>query len=1259
MNEGFKGDGEDSPAEPGTAAVSSTQMNSSTGGGTVIAAQNGDVTVNCFADGSASPLAPLDDLHRHAVSLARGLRYRRALEGVRVPVLRTDLAVTLEELDDLAPVGRRMRRAASALRPWVDWVPDCERLFLTDAAAAETVELWCRGSELRDTCAKGLEAVPDTLSEFAGGECSTTRSALSDVLERTAVVVDSMTSLIGSLTAAQRARLPAVSEMTHEQRGAAGRLLAIAEDLHACARLLADMCTDPALGALVTGGVLIAGGWGTGKSYGAAGWVESRVAAGAPTALVCGYQFDGHRGFEEQLAELCGARRRGPARELLGTLQAHARSTGRRAVLVIDALNEVDAVRGDPRIAFAALVQLIREFPDVIVVATVRMDRAPSSEEWLVDVLRERQFAFRWNVGVSDPLAAWRMYQAMYGLPALILPPDTRDLRRPFLLSILAWSLHHSPEPSDSPVRVPTMGGLFKTWLRALDEDWARYRGHSRVQGAPSLVTLACELLSEAMGVQESIEYGEALGVFGRARGFPDADQLLDWLHGVGVIAVDPLHGRVRFAVQRFAEHVRARNLLDRPRPEAVVARLVSDLDGDEQASVDARRMLGALAEAAPYARMPRELSCLLPRRRPLGADIAVLESLEGREHQLVGERAIAFVRRKLRQPDAAPWAWYSLLVNATEPGHPLGVGFLDSTLTKMARTGRLHRQFVLPVLELIDYEESLDLLRRLLQWAGTQDEAADAACDATTVLIWLSAVPFEGLREVCIRIVSDLWMSHPDIAETQVARFGRHEDALIAEAAWLAAYGALVRRPDGPPTAGWLGLAARDRARPHLRLQDAVSGVRELCQPHEKVAASPVPVALPPSTVLIPDKRFRADRIEGLVGHWTPFPETSPLPRLQWLSWRTQHLQPRRPIEVLRALRAGHSRPTWSEKLAERKALTIAMQEWYAVQASHSAGTLPAAAPGEGVAARCRQRTTDPTLPVSWPTGVNTTLRASTWWGVSPDREGLMEPGRAWGVPLSEVVTVHAPDGLAWLLLHGQFHCSLEADLDHLSGLHDDGGGDGASLPLRDPPHTLTAGNLWSAASPARSPVEPSPFVEISAVLVRTGAEQSAVQQLLGNRYDPVLHGSWPGQTYLAEYYRRPEFAGKDESTVPYRPTTVTYPARPYSLSPQCGSALPYSRAVPTRPFVEQLGARWTGQQLNFDRSADGTLVLSDPSLPQGGPNGLLLAPSAAQRLADDGWTLLWQVEHAEPLRQRERHRFGLLEDGKIIDVSLPPPPG
>ncbi|MGW4625169.1 hypothetical protein [Streptomyces rubiginosohelvolus] len=1239
MDEGFDRDSKDLPREPGTTGVTSTQMNSSTGGGTVIAAQNGDVTVNCFADG-ITPLAPLDELHRHAVSLSTGLRYRRALEGTRVPALRTDLAATLEELDDLTPVGRRLRRAASALRPWVGWVPDSAGLFLADGAVA-TIELWIVGSELRDACANELEAVADMLSECADGDGSSAQQAVSDMLDGTAAVVDSMSGLATSLMAAQRARLPDVAEMTYEQKRAAGYLIAISKDLIACSRLLGDVCTDASLGALVTGGVLIAGGWGTGKSYGVASWVESRVAAGAPTALVCGYQFDGHRGFEEQLAELCGTRTRSSARELLGTLQEHARTTGRQAVLVVDALNEADAIKGDPSVAFTGLVQLANGFSEVTVVATVRMDRAPSAEECFADALHARKFAFRWNAGVVDPLAAWRMYQEMYCLPALILPPDTRDLRRPFLLSILAWSLHHSPEPGVRSVRVPSVGELFRKWLRALDEDWARHRGHSIAQGAPSLVTLACELMAEAIGVQESIEYGAALGIFGRERGFPDADQLIAWLHDVGVLAVDPVHGRVRFAVQRFAEHVRARNLLDQARPRAAVARIVSDLNGDDQASVEAQRMLTALAAAAPHARTPQELSRLLPRRRPLRADVAVLESLEGRAHELVGKSSLAFVRKKLRQSDAAPWAWYSILVNVTEPRHPLGGSFLDKTLREMGRPARFHWCFVLPVLRLIEDEDGLDLLRRLLAWAGTQDGDARAARDATDLLMWLSAVPFEGLRDVCVRIASDLWLAHPDVAETQVARFGQHQDALIAEAAWLAAYGALVRRPDVSPAPGWLGLVSRDEARPHMRLQDSVAGVRRLCEPGKGTETPPVPLALPPSKVLIPSRSFRTDRIARLAWSWSPFIESSPLPRLRWLSRRMQYLHPKRRLGgLIRAYRAGSSRRERSDRMVQRKALIIATQEWYAVQASHSAEMSAEATPGESSAARCKQRMTDPTLSVSWPMDINTTLRPSTWWGVSPDRDDLVDES----LPLSKVVTRSAPDGTEWLLLQGTFHSNPHTDLEYLDGPPDD---DEALPRLHVQPAVLTARDLWSVASPVRRSAERPAFVEISTLLVRTGSEQSAVEHMLSNRFDPELNGSWPGQAYLAEYYRYPEFAEPVPSAVPYMPTTVTYPERPYPFRLQDRAALPCSRAVPARRFVEQLGAEWTGRHLHFTRPADGALVLTDPSLIEGGPNGLLLAPSAADRLAAEGWTLLWRIARTDP-SLRERHRYGVLKYGK-----------
>ncbi|MDH6696823.1 hypothetical protein P3T26_001271 [Streptomyces sp. MAA16] len=1242
-------DSMDSAVAPDAAGASPVQSNTATDGSTVNAVQNGDLTVNYLSGGVELPHVPLEVLHRHALAMARGLCYRPALDGTPVPMLRTDLAAALEELDDLVPAAKRMRRAALALRTWAGWVPDSGGLFLTDDAALAAIDLWVQGSELRDSCSTELEAASCLLMESSCDKAWAVRRALSETIDGTAVVVDSMSTLSRSLLAAQRACLPRESERSFEQKQAAGYLTAILKDLHACAFLLSGVCTDTALGARVTGGALIAGGWGTGKSYGVASWVESRVAVGAPTALVCGYQFDGRRGFEEQLAELCGAQRRSSAQELLGALQSHAQSLGLRAVLIIDALNEVDAVRGDPQVAFAALVELAAGFPDVTVVATIRMDRPLSVGEYAVDVVRKRQYAFRWNAGVTDPLAAWRMYQNMYNLPPLILPPDTRDLRRPLLLSVLAWSIHHSLEPKDGFVKVPTVGELFQMWLRTLDADWAQRRGHSTVRGAPPLVSRACELIAEAIGVRESIEYRAVLRTLGDSHEFPDQEQLVDWLHCVGVLGIDPIQGHVRFAVQRFAEHVRARNLLYRPRPARAVARLVKDLDGPEQPSVEALRMLEALAGAAPHVGSDLELSRFLPRRRPLQADVVVLESLEGRDPELVLESSVAFVLRKLQQPDAAPWAWYSILVNATYPGHRLGGSFLDKTLNKWGRT-QLHQRFVLPVLKLIDHDDGLDLLRRLLAWTRMQDADAHAALDATNLLMWLSAVPYEGLRDVCVRIASDLWLAYPDVAEVQVARFGKHQDAMIAEAAWLAAYGALIRHSDLPSAERWLVLVERDESRPHLRIQDSVASVRALWEPRDQRPFPPVLLKLPSSAVLVPGQSRRIKRIHALLGSWSPFPETSPLPRLRWLSRRAQYLQPRRlPTNLFRS---GSPRVGWPEKVARAKALTMALQEWYAVQASHTAGTLPAAAPGESRAARYHQRTTDPTLSAAWPMRTNASLSSSTWWGTSPGLDSLTGPYPAAIIPCSDVVTVQAPDGQSWLLLHGEFHPRATADLDYLDGSREAYEGDETLPILRVPPNTISAWDHWRSASPARRPVERSAFVEISTLLVRAGSEQLALQQLQTNRFGDALCGNWPGHAYLAEYYRHPDFAALDVSDIFHRPTTVTYPETPAPPPLRGGAALPDRRSVPTRQVVEQLGIHWTGQRLDFIHPATGTLTLTDPSLTEGGPNSLLLTPEAADRLADCGWTLLWHIIHTDP-SLHECHRYALLEHGKITDIA------
>ncbi|MFE0773207.1 hypothetical protein [Streptomyces sp. NPDC058861] len=1152
-------------------------------------------------------------------------------------------------MDDPARGAERMRVSAQALRPWVTWSPDFHDLSLTGERVSAAVVLWDRGAELRGTCVSELERIASVLMGPKRGETAMVRDSLVRVLRDVAEVVDSISALVRTLLASHEEFLPPVSDMSFEQEAASKRLVAILADLNSCAAFLGRTCLSPALGVRLTGGVLVGGGWGTGKSYGVAAWVEERIGAGRPTALVCGYQFQGNRGFEEQLVENCGGLRPGSARELLALLQSYARERGESAVLVVDALNEVSAVKGDPGEAFAALVELANEFPDVMLVATLRMDAPPPREKNVTGAMRKRRYAFQWNAGVRDPVAAWRVFQDMYGLPPLVPPPDVRDLKRPLLLAVLAYSVHHSPEADDGPVTVPSVGGLFRKWLGSLEADWARYCGHDAVRNAPPVIERACELIAGSLDVKETVEFGTVLSVLG-GHGFTDPERILNWLHGVGVIGTDAANGHVRFAVQRFAEHVRARNLLCGPRPARAVAGIVEDLKGEEQAATAAGRMVEALAGALPHVRPGSELSCLLPRRRPLRADLIVLESFEGREPVSGGEgdaKAIAFLRRTLRRPDAASWVWYAVFVNCTYAGHPMGMGFLDATLAGLENPGDFHRRFTLPVLNLMDNPDGLDLLRRVLAWVAERNSQADPVLDTTTLLMWLSSVPYVGLRDTCTRIASDLWADFPEVALTQVERFGAHDDALIAETAWRAAHGALLRRGDLPPAESWLAVVERDVTRAHLRIHDAVAGVRALWMPGDRSSFPLRPMKLPRAAAVVPNPNRRIRRIERALGSWCPVPEDSPLPRLTWLSRRTRRLEAVRPKA---GWRQKNAEPTWPEATAEGKAPLIAAQEWYAVESWKEAGTLPPPRPGENGAARYHQRATDPTLSPAWPTTLNTTVRTSAWWAVPP--EGRESAG-AHGIldaPVSEIVTVSAPEGHGWWVLHGAFHSRRAEDPEYLY-VYEEAGEDVEGLPvLRRPPAVIRSEDRWRLASPARRRFQRASFLEIDTLCVRVGTEERAARALRANRLGAAFRESWPGQAYLAEYYRHPEHAHPDAGDTPYRPTAIEHPGAWSPLS-RGGNTLPSRRKVPGRQLVRQLGLRWTGHHLDFTDPEDGAVLLRDPSLTEGGPDCLLLAPSAAPRITAGGWTLLWHIRHMDPFLT-ERHRFAVLRPGGIVEL-------
>ncbi|MFJ7274667.1 hypothetical protein [Kitasatospora sp. NPDC098663] len=1202
----------------------------------------------------------LSDLHRHAAAAAHTVRRRRGRVEFQPPPLATFLSDTLTELDSPSALAGRLTEAATSLRVWDGWRPTLDDLPAQSAGpTVRATRSWTRCDRDRVLCAEQLDATASLLDRENRVDPQSLRGQIDQALQVCGRVAKDITVTHDELMEAVCAAKP-FDPLPYEHRAALGRLLATLDDLQACGRRLRTLCDDPALAARQTGALLVGGGWGTGKSYGLGSWVHERITDGAPTAFVCGHEFGPDEAFEAQLPLRVspGTRAHG-LRDLLAALQQQALLTGRRAVLAVDALNEVRCLHGDVRTAFASLAELVRAYPLVTLVGTVRMDTRPPGPAGAAEASGTRVHGFLWNPGVSRPSQAWRVYQDMYGLPELLLPPDVSELRRPLILAVLAWCLHRSPKPTPAPIVTPTVGDLFESWLLILDGDYAAHlddthglrAGPSPAPPPPPLVTLACEVLAERVGQEGTLGYRAACQALADTPGLTDPAVLLRWLENAGVLALDPDTRRVRFAIQRFAEHIRAVNLLRGRRPSRAVGRIVREVDrarGDDPESaqrVAHQRMLEALAGATPHVIKGAELSNLVPRRhRPLVAD-AVLESLEGRDPKLVGDSSRAFLIRQLRDPGSAPNALYSVLVNATCHKHPLGVEFLQNQLASWRR-GRFERRFAGPVVDLLTDPDGIALLRRLIRWAESIGPRGEAVVEeVTSLLLWLAGVGHHSFRDACIRTAADLWVDRLELISQQLTRFGHRRDELVAEATWLAAYGALVRSSPADPDRRITAAITRAIARPHLRIHDAVLAVRGVLHPDATTGGifPAVPLRRPRAAVLPFGSRIIAWEASRLS--WCPFEEESPKPRQSWLTSRAWFLTLGLPRRLLHGPDAGEFEAS-SPVVA--KALQRAQQEWFAEQATRVRQTAPPPDPeGQGEVQYCR-RAVDPTLGAGWRTGLNTSARSENWWAPPFSAAELRASGVGPPAALTKVLIRSDPDGAPWLLLNGIHHLRDEEDEPK------------EDLPLlHRPPHIIRLTDSWQRASPAHRVPRLPPALGVESYVVPRAVLSRILKQGKGvpRRLQPLE--SWPGQSFLAEYYTRPEFGGPRFDRSAPLPTAVNHPGS-HAGPPAYGLyADPASRSVPSRRLADALRVRWTGHHLDFTAPSTGDLLLTDPGFAGAGPNTILLSGSAADRLLGEDGVLLWAVTLVDPSDERAPSwsSYCVLDSGSVHTLPCPGP--
>ncbi|MDH6120116.1 hypothetical protein ABH930_004145 [Kitasatospora sp. GAS204A] len=1151
------------------------------------------------------------DLDRKALATALSVRRGAGADGLETPWLHTPLSDVLEELTSPGTGAARIRLAAEELRRWVDWDPPAEGFRQPTAMRVESaLAVWRSQGGDRAECLLRIEELAILLEGVPPESARDDGITITSALERAASAAEAMGAVIRELCAAFKASGPR-DDLPAEHVSAERRLFSALQELHACQRQLAAIGIDASLLARVSGALLIAGGWGTGKSYGLGAWAEARVVAGAPVAFVSGRELGGEQWEEEIAGAAVPGGRGGPVRKLLAALQEHARASGKHATLVIDALNDVAALRGHELDGFASLTALLREFPEVLLVASTRLDRRRSRDEGAVGC-----YGIHWASGVADPEKAWEVLRDVYQVPALVLPPDVAELRRPLMLTVLAWCLYRERDAvdDDAPVPVPSIGDLFERWLKILDRDYFGYL-HGRPSAADHpLVSRACALLGERLGLQDSLDHGSACAALSSAPELGEPVQLLEWLFQAGVLASDPQNQRIGFAVQRFAEHVWAGNLMNGTERRRHLASLVKDLSGPDETADRAYRLLSALAGVVPYTHPETELPHFLPKRLPSAVVMAVLDSLEGRRRDRVTGQSLHFLRRCTSDPGLAPWAWYTVLVNSACREHQAGAGFLHRELHGLGK-GQLASRFIVPMLHLLEDRDGMAMVQQFIRWAASgADEIRKNSTDVTRVLLWLAAVPSPPLRAQCVRTVAQIWRDVPGAAIEQVEIFGKHHDSYIAEASWLAAYGALLLGGEAVPAEQWNAVMMRDQFRAHRGIQQTISSLRTLLWPSAMPCEEPR-VGLPCAPPL-PVSWRKLERCESHFGSMVEKTDSHPR-RYRWLVQRSRILKPRR-LEVKMRGRTGYRLGEWPAYAQQQKVLETALEEWHGTTKSGLGGLRA----WSELSVLDRRHGIDPTVPPGWPTSsAHLSRRSDSWW-CAPVGDGDITAVLR-GMQPPRFAMVQDPDGVAWYVLRAEYNLDRP----------DDAEGAGQLPVLVTDPYTVLRLDGDRSSAPARPGADQKYVrVEVETVLVRSGMREGAIATVLGTGESPQLSERWPLQMYLAEYYRRPGATkGPSSGGEATSASTAEYEDTFLVRLSDGVKGKPDNRAVPSRTLADLLDLHWSGRHLDFHLPGEHQPVLHDPGIDRHGPPALLLATAAMDTLAAKGWNLAWRVRVTE----------------------------
>ena len=611
---------------------------------------------------------------------------------------------------------------------------------------------------------------------------------------------------------------------------------------------------------------ILTGNAGVGKTHLLCDFAARHHKNDAPVILLMGQKFTSNDDPRQQMLAQLDYPREGNFNEFIGALESAAQAANRRALIIIDAINEGTGA-ALWRHHLTTLLDSISQSNWIALVLSVRSDY----ENYIIPESIRSQAATATHRGFEGiEFDALKSFCEYYDLRLPSMPTLQPEFSNPLWLKIVCDGLRDSGEK-----RLPSGAlGITKPLNRFIEKVNARLAKPDALDFHPgdNLVKRAVDKLAERMAADSAMWLDRQ-----------DAQPLVDSFlpnrkfseslyHGMvteGVLTevrLTETQTKVHFTYERIGEHLIVRRLLDQFDAEQLPAALQPD------GALSHHRYGAALAIQIPEL-FGKELLDIAPNLDEMFNPFdAFSESLIWREPSAVTDRTKSIAGHLAACPSPS-WdneILDALLSIALVERHPLNAHYLDELLRKYDMPQRdawwstyLHHSW-----------GAGGPLDKLIAWAlsvAPEDPIAEDALEmATITLTWTLTSSNRFARDNATKGLVNLLRGRPAAAEDLINRFADVDDPYVVERIYAVAYGVamLSRDRDG---VGRLASSVYNRvfangAPPaHILLRDYARGVVERAVHLGADLGVDIALARPPYQSEWPDIPTK-DAIKGLT---------------------------------------------------------------------------------------------------------------------------------------------------------------------------------------------------------------------------------------------------------------------------------------------------------------------------------------------------------------------------------------------------------